>query len=188
MHMLGWLAALIAPLGFGLLVLGVLTGPPRTHVAASTADAEVPLVTPTTVLTAAAPLDFDLAFDEATLTRDLNAWAVGQPPVPTPLGMTHLADLSVQLHDSELTIHGTAQTALIHAPVDLVASTAVQGGRLLVQVRGAQVDGIQLPGVVRSQLEQQMQDQLDKSVGGNHIAVRSVRIGDGMLAVSGTRS
>jgi hypothetical protein len=183
-RIIGLRAALIAPLGLALLAVGAMAASGRMELARSHAVR----VTPTAVVQSGrAPQDFDFQIDQTTLTRDLNVWAAGQPPLQTPLGMTYLADLSVEVRESEFLIHGMAQTALLHTPVDLAASASVQGERLLVQVHGAQVSGVQLPEVVRSQLEQQLQRQLDQSIAGDHVTVRSVRLGDGVLAVSGTR-
>jgi hypothetical protein len=63
----------------------------------------------------------------------------------------------------------------------------VVGGRVVVHLVEAHVNGVALPDSARGQIEQQVQAQLDQTVGAQHVRVSSVRVADGSLAVSGTR-
>jgi hypothetical protein len=98
-----------------------------------------------------------------------------------------MQDLTVELRDDQLVMRGAASVGWIQAPVQLVASASVENTRLRVHLHEADVNGVQVPEVVRGQLEQQLQDQLDQSLGTYHVEVRSVRMGGGELVVSGTR-
>jgi hypothetical protein len=167
--------ALVGQVGFGLLALGAMGQPARAGV-------------PPVYSSFAAPAEeWSLALDEATLTRQANAWAAGQVLSQTPFGMVRLQDLGVQLRNDEATVHGSADAGWIRASIDLEAAAAVQQGRVIVQLRGAQVNGIQVPDVARREIEQQLQDQLDQSLATAQLSVRCVHIGDGQLSVTGTR-
>jgi hypothetical protein len=131
--------------------------------------------------------EWSLQIDERTLTQDLNTWAAGQPLVQTPAGNAHLRDLSVELRNDQLVMRATAEAGWVRTPVDLSASASVQSGRVLVQVREAHINGVDLPEIARHELDQQLQNQLDQSVAAYGVAVRSVRLGDGRLVVSGVR-
>ncbi len=189
-------AALIGWLGFGMLALGALSQPLRNGMAPRTTPAPdttvVPLPVKTPVATAAVSLDrasrdWSVEIDEATLTQNLNGWARAQPPVQTPLGMARLEDLTVELRDDQVVLKGTAQAAWVRAPVDLLASASVQSGHAQIRLREAHVNGVQVPEVMRRQLEQQLQGRLDQSVEAYHVIVRSVRVSVGALVVSGTQ-
>jgi hypothetical protein len=56
-----------------------------------------------------------------------------------------------------------------------------------VQVTQAHVSGVDVPEVGRRQLEQQLQSQIEQSLGAYGVAVRSVQMGGGKLVLSGTR-
>ena len=188
-------AALVGWLVFGLLALGALRQPVRNGMAPQSAPAPATtVVTPLPVKTVAATAavsrarasrDWSVEIDEATLTLNLNAWASAQPPLQTPLGMARLEDLTVALRDDQVVLKGTARTAWVRAPVDVLASPSIQNGRAQIHLREAHLNGVQVPEVVRRQLEQQLQGQLDQSVGNYHVVVRSVRVSGGMLVVSG---
>jgi hypothetical protein len=189
-------AALVGWLGFGMLALGALSQPLRNGMAQRTTPAPDTTVVPLPVKTVAATApvslgrasrDWSVEIDEATLTRNLNGWASAQPPVQTPLGMARLEDLTVALRDDQVVLKGTAQAAWVRAPVDLLASASVQSGHAHIQLWEAHLNGVQVPEVVRRQLEQQLQGRLDQSVGAYHVIVRSVRVSVGVLVVSGTQ-
>jgi len=88
---------------------------------------------------------------------------------------------------SSLVLRGTVNAAWLTAPVDLAASAPMESGRLLVQVHDAHVNGFDLPQHMRWQLEQQLQDQVDRSLWEYKVVVRSVRVGDGRLVLRGSR-
>jgi hypothetical protein len=134
-----------------------------------------------------APQDWSVQVDEATLTRNANDWAAGQPLLQTPFGMARLQNVTVELRDDQLVLRGAASAGWIQAPVQLVAGASVQNSHVQVHLHEADVNGGQVPEFVRGQLEQKLQDQLDQSLGAYHVDVRSVSVGGGMLAVSGTR-
>src|SRR5260370_37487218 len=99
--------------------------------------------------------------------------------------MARLEALTVALRDDQVVVKGAARAAWVGAPVDLLASLSVQNGRAQIQLRQAHLNGVQVPEAVRRQLEQQLQGQLDQSVGNYRVVVRSVRVSGGMLVVSG---
>ena len=186
MHIVRWGVGLIARTALGLLALGAMSHPLLNSVPQPPAHTTV---TPSVVTAPASQTSQEWTFqiDEPTLTREVNAWAAGQPLVQTSVGTARLKDLSVELRNSQLVVRGTADAGWMSAPVDATASATVQTGRVLVQVHEAHIDGVDLPEVARRELDQQLQDQLDQSLATNHVAVRSVRVGDGKLVVSGTR-
>lgn len=188
MHIFRSAARLIGQLGFGFLALGALSQPLRSGLAPQLSTPPAASVAPVTgVATTQAAQDWSFQIDEPTLTQDLNAWAAGQPLFQTPVGQARLQDLTVRLRNDQLALRGTAEAGWVRAPVDVAASASVQMGRVQVQVREAHINGVDVPEVARREFAQQLQDQLDQTVAVNHAVVRSVRVADGKLVVSGTR-
>src|SRR5262249_56266206 len=104
------------------------------------------------------------------------------------LGSGSGEEIAVYLRDDQLLINGTVQAGQVRLPMTLAATAAVQGGHVLVQVRGAELGNVPVPEAVRRELEQRLQDQVDQSLANWRLAVQSVHIGDGKLAVAGTWS
>jgi hypothetical protein len=176
---------LVFAFGVALLTLGAINTPGRSDFAAP------PPVRPTVAVpsqqTNQAQPDWTLQIDSPTLTQDLNAWAAGQATVQTPVGMARLQQLNADIRDNELVVTGTADAGWISAPVDVAAKAEAQSGRVQVQVTQAHVSGVDVPEVGRRQLEQQLQSQIEQSLGAYGVAVRSVQMGGGKLVLSGTR-
>jgi hypothetical protein len=126
--------------------------------------------------------------DEATFSRGANAWADQQPPLQTPLGNVRLRNLSATLRDNQMVIGGDADAGWIVQPVSVNATADIVSGRLVVQVRQATVGAVLLPEATRRLVEHQAQQELDDLVAAQHAVVDSVRIADGSLVLSGTRS
>jgi hypothetical protein len=100
-----------------------------------------------------------------------------------------LEDFTAELRDNELVVHGALQTAGLRAPVDVALSAVVQdGGGVHVQVDGAHLYGVQVPAAALRQVDQLLQTQVDQSVAAYRLDVRSIRVSDGTLVVTGTRS
>ncbi len=176
-------SALIGRLGFGFLALGAMSQPLRNGVPTQA----IPPPAAQGLSARQTSPDWTLEVDEASLGRQLNGWAAEQAQVQTPFGMAQLEDLTVKLGDDRIALHATAQAAWVRAPVDLVASAAVRDGRVNIELPQAHVNGVEVPEVVRHEVAQQLQDQLDRSVMAQHVVVRSVRADAGTLVVSGTR-
>ena len=168
MHIVRWGVGLIARTALGLLALGAMSHPLLNSVPQPPAHTTV---TPSVVTAPASQTSQEWTFqiDEPTLTREVNAWAAGQPLVQTSVGTARLKDLSVELRNSQLVVRGTADAGWMSAPVDATASATVQTGRVLVQVHEAHIDGVDLPEGARRQLDQQLQDQLDLESGADVI-------------------
>ncbi|SRR5260370_4517872 len=195
MHTFRLVGALVAGVGSGLFALSAVGATVRG------ADAQ-PVSRPTTVVTsglstqspiipsAAAPVsrahEWSFQLDETTLSNDVNAWAAAQPPVQTPLGVARLQDVTMSLRADQLGLRGTAVAGWVHAAVNASATASVEHGRVLVQIVGVNLNGAALPDSVRRQLEQQVQDQLDRSIESERVLVSSVLVGEGSLTVSGT--
>jgi hypothetical protein len=126
--------------------------------------------------------------DEAALSAQLNAALAGRSLGETPLGTASAEEMAVYLRDDQLLINGTVQAGQVRLPMTLAATAAVQGGHVLVQVRGAELGNLPVPEGVRHELEQRLQDQVDQSLANLRLAVQSVHIGEGKLAVVGTWS
>jgi hypothetical protein len=176
---------LVASASVAFLALGAVNRPVRTPDITPATLPVTPVVRQQTAQTTLQEWTFQT--DGPTLSRDLNTWAAGQAPLQTPVGMARLEQLSAEIRDNELVVHGTANAGWLNAPVDAAATAQVQSGRVLVQVRQAHINGVDVPEVARHELEQQLQNQLEQSIGANQIVVRSVQMGGGKLVVSGTR-
>jgi hypothetical protein len=138
---------------------------------------------------AASPANWSVQLDDATLTQQLNAWMAGQGVVQTPLGMAQLEDMTAELRDNQLVVHGSVETAGMRAPVDVALSAAVDGGgRVQVQIDGGHLDGVPLPAAALQQVGQLLQTQIDQSVAAYGVDVTSIHVGDGTLVVTGTQS
>jgi hypothetical protein len=129
------------------------------------------------------PAGIRLEVGEAVLTSQLNAWIAGRPLGETPLGAASAQDLAVQLRDNQVIITGTAQTGQVRLPVELASSATVQAGHVLVQVRGVKVGGAPVPEPTRQELQQRLQDQVDKTLGSYPISVQSVQIEQATLVI-----
>jgi hypothetical protein len=152
------------------------------------AGASPPSVQVTPVATAASTgQTWSVRIDEATLTRDVNAWAAAQAPFDTPLGSARLHDLSVRLSSDQVLVQGTADMGGASSPFALSASTSIESGRVLVHIRTARLGGMDVPGVARAEIENRLQDQLDQSMRTFRVAVQSVSTADGALAVQGSQ-
>jgi hypothetical protein len=186
MQIVRWGVGLIARSALGLVALAAVSHPLQNNVPRPSTPSMVtpPIVSPATTQT---NQEWSFQIDEPTLTREVNTWAAGQSLVETSVGSARLKDLRVELRNSQLVVRGTADTGWLSAPVDATASASVQTGRVLVQVSEAHINGVDLPELARRELDKQLQDQLDQSVAVNRVAVRSVRVADGKLVVSGTR-
>jgi hypothetical protein len=188
MHVLRSGVGFVGRLGFGLLVLGAMSKPLQDGTVSPSSIRAATLVPPATVpLANQAVQEWSVQIDEATLTREANAWAMEQPLLQTAVGTVRLQELSVQPRDDQLVVHGTAEAGWIRAPFDVTASASVDAGHVQVQVPDAHVNGLDLPDAARRDIERQLQDWLDGLVLEHHASVRSVRLGQGTLLVTGTR-
>jgi LmeA-like phospholipid-binding len=118
--------------------------------------------------------------DAGSISQTLNAWAASGGTVPTPLGAARLQQLRAEISNNELIVRGTARTV----PVDAAATVSLQSGNMRVHVVDAHVNGLPAPDAVRNQLEQQLQSQVDQSLAGSGVVVRSVQLGDGKLELT----
>jgi hypothetical protein len=121
--------------------------------------------------------------DAGTISQSLNAWAASGGAIQTPLGSARLQQLSADISNGELIVRGTASTGWFNVPVDAAASAWAQGGNVQVHVVDAHVNGMDVPDAARGQLEQQLQSQVSQSIARSGVAVRSVELGNGTLAV-----
>ena len=122
--------------------------------------------------------------DAGSLSQGLNAWAASGGAVQTPLGTARLQQLTADITDDELIVRGTASAGWFNVPVDAAATASVQSGNVQVHVVDAHINGVGIPDVARSQLEQQLQNQVAQSVAGSGVVVRSVQLGVGKLALT----
>jgi hypothetical protein len=130
---------------------------------------------------------WSVRIDEATLTREVNAWAAAQAPFDTPLGSAHLHDLSVQLNSDQVLVQGTADIGGASSSFSLSAGTSIESGRVLVHVRTARLGRMDVPDVARAEIEHRLQDQLDQSTRTFRVVVQSVSTADGALTVQGSQ-
>jgi hypothetical protein len=130
--------------------------------------------------------DVTVQVDEATLTQQANATLAGQSVGDTPFGPATIRSLSVQLREGEVLTNGTAQVGPTIAPVNVNASVHAEAGRVRVGVTTAKVGGVPLPATMRSQIERELQRQLDQLVGQQRIQVQAVTVADGKLTATGT--
>jgi LmeA-like phospholipid-binding len=122
--------------------------------------------------------------DASSISQSLNAWAASGGNIETPLGTARLQQLSAEIDDNELKVRGVANAGWYSVPVDAAATASVQSGSVQVHVVDAHINGMDVPDAARGQLEQQLQTQVAQSVAGSGLAVRSVQLGDGKLAVT----
>ena len=123
--------------------------------------------------------------DTPTLNSSLNTWAASQGGLQTPFGTAQLRNLTAEIGDGLVTVHGTADTGWFSVPVDAAATASVQGGNVQVRVTRARIGGVDVPEAARGQLEQQLQGQLAQSLAAHHVVVRSVSLADGTIAIAG---
>jgi hypothetical protein len=121
--------------------------------------------------------------DAGTISQSLNAWAASGGAIQTPLGSARLQQLSADISNGELIVRGTASTGWFNVPVDAAATASAQGGNVQVHVVDAHVNGMDVPDAARGQLEQELQSQVSQSIARSGVAVRSVQLGDGTLAI-----
>jgi hypothetical protein len=181
---------LVASSALALLTLGPINRqlPPQAKPVAVTQANPVAATQATPVaVTPAQSKDWTVQIDSATLSQNLNAWATAQGALETPVGTARLEKLSADIRDNQLIVHGTADAGWLSMPVDATATASVQADNVKVLVNQVHVNGVDVPEAARRQLEQQLQSQLEQSVAANHVVVRSVRLGDGKLVVSGSR-
>jgi hypothetical protein len=176
----------------GLAIVIATTGSVLGMLAWSDAHAQAvgtpPSVQLTRVATPVTPAPtWSVRIDEATLTRDVNAWAAAQPPFDTPIGSARLHDLSVQLSSGQVLVQGSAEIAGTSSPFALSAGASVETGRVLVHIRTARLAGVDIPDVARGEIERRLQDQLDQSIRTFHVVVQSVSTADGGLVVQGSQ-
>jgi hypothetical protein len=138
--------------------------------------------------TAGAAGEVALEVDEATLTRQANAALAGQPVGDTPLGQATLRQITVQLRDGKITTTGTAQVGATTLPLEVVGTVDAAGGQLRVAVSSVRIGGFPLPTSVSGQVEQALQAQVNQTLAGQSIRIRSVAIANGKLTVVGARA
>jgi len=182
-------------LALGAFATASMAQPPRALEVArtspgptATAAPGVPGLASDSTSSPASPTAVAYEIDEAALSAQLNAALAGRSLGETPLGTASAEEMAVYLRDDQLLINGTVQAGQVRLPMTLAATAAVQGGHVLVQVRGAELGNVPVPEAVRRELEQRLQDQVDQSLANWRLAVQSVHIGDGKLAVAGTWS
>ena len=167
-----------------LLVLGGLyrasTAPP------ATAPVPTYVRTPAAVLPQQVGQEWTFQVDARTLSQNLNSWAATQGTLQTPLGVARLQHLNVDIRDNELFFRGTAVAGSLTVSVEAAATASVQDGNLQVQLKQARINGVDVPPPARNELEQQLQNQIARSIDVYHVVVHSVRLGNGTLAISGT--
>jgi hypothetical protein len=130
------------------------------------------------------PREWRYEIDASSISQSLNDWAASGGTVETPLGTARLQHLNAEIGNNELVVRGVANAGWFSVPVDAAATATVQSGTVQVHVVDAHVNGMGVPDAARGQLEQQLQTQVAQSVSGSGVAVRSVQIGDGKLAVT----
>lgn len=129
---------------------------------------------------------WSIRIDEATLSREMNAWADAQPPFDTPVGTAGLHNLYAQLSSDQALVQGNVEIGSISAPFVFSVDASVDSGRVLLHLNTARLGGVDVPASVRSELEQRMQDRLDESTRSLHLAVQSVSTTDGALVAQGS--
>jgi hypothetical protein len=126
--------------------------------------------------------------DTSTLDEYLNTWAAEQGSVQTPLGSARLRQLHTEIRDNQLIVGGTADSGMFSVPVDATAVAAAQNGSVQVHIVQARINGMDMPDAARSQVEQQLQNQLAQSLATYGVTVQSVQLANGTLVIDGTRS
>jgi len=180
MSILKWGGGVIGQRGLGLLAVNLMSPHPVNSVPPT------PIALPP-AYQVVKTVEWSLQIDEATLGQQLNAWAAGQPILPTPLGSARLRDLTVHLDNDELGLRAVADTGWIAEPVGVGATASLNAGRVFVHVRDVEVQGTVVPDSARQALEQWLQSQIDQWTAAYHATVQSVHIGEGTLVLSGTR-
>ncbi len=181
MSILRWGGGVIGQLGPGLLAVNLMSPHPVNSVP------RTPIALTADVSSRQDGSEWSLQIDEATLGQQLNAWAAGQPILPTPLGSARLRDLTVHLGNDELGLRAVADTGWIAEPVGVGATASLNAGRVFVHVRDVEVQGTVVPDSARQPLAQWLQPQIDQWTAAYHATVQSVHIGEGTLVLSGTR-
>jgi hypothetical protein len=169
--------------------IAVLTVAPIHPPAAAPSTATSTTSTPRQTHTPITPQSqqWSVQVDTPTLTQYMNSWAAAQGTIQTPLGDARLKQLSADIRDNKLIVSGTAESGWLTVPVDAAAAASAQNGAVQVHIEQAHINGVDMPDVLRSQLEQQLQNQLAQSLAAYRVTVQSVQLGDGKLVVAGAR-
>jgi len=122
--------------------------------------------------------------DASSISQSLNDWASSGGTLETPLGTARLQQLTAEIDNNELVVRGIAIAGWLSVPVDAAATASVQKGNVQVHVVDAHVNGMDVPDAARGQLERQLQTRISQSVAGTGVAVRTVQLSDGKLAVN----
>jgi hypothetical protein len=130
--------------------------------------------------------DVVVEMTEADLNARLVQEVVGKPVGQTAIGAATFDSLSVALKNGRAEITGNARVGGTSVPIEAQAGITPDGvGGLRVSLSDAKVAGLPVPAAARTQLEQQMQLELDQAVSAQPMAVRSVEIGNGKLRAVG---
>jgi len=173
--------ALVAVMGVGLALFAGTSGACRVVQIQSAAQP------PQLAATITPSQTWSFQIDEATLTRDMNAWADLQPRFQTPVGGVRLYDLSAQLHTDQLIVEGNAEVGGMTAPLRLSANAAMESGRAVVHIQEARLGTADLPDSTRGELQRRLQDQIDQATATFHVVVESISLGEDTLVVRGMR-
>jgi hypothetical protein len=124
---------------------------------------------------------------ERELSEGLNQRLAGRSLGQTPLGSPTLERVQVALRDGQAQTTGTARLGGASLPFTSSASLAPDAaGRVRLSVADAKLGGIPLPDQARSELESDLQDQVDRLLARQPIRVRSIQVGDGRIRLVGT--
>lgn len=187
--------------GAGLLTLRSMSRPTTTSSPSprATAGATIPVpagATPgsaaggtlrTVAVTAAGPPlgEVMIQLDEASLMEELNTNLAGRPLSGTPLGTATLRDLVVRLRNGQMLINGQAQIGGASVPIAITGTVEAQAGGARARVFDIRVGGFPLPESARQQVEQFVQEHVDRAMASQPLRVRSVRVADGRVTVIG---
>src|SRR3954454_19168620 len=78
--------------------------------------------------------DWSVQIDEASLSDAVAVWADQQSIPATPLAGARVRNSTVELRDDQIVFRGDVDAGWLVQPALLVATTSVDGGRVLVRI------------------------------------------------------
>jgi hypothetical protein len=126
---------------------------------------------------------------EADIAREMTARMGGTELGQTPLGAISAERFVVSIRNGQMRISGDARAAGGKIPFEILTrASATEAGRVAVEVNEARVSGFNLPAGVRDRIQQAIQTEIDRQLGGSGVRVTSVQLDNGKLRVVGTRA
>ena len=124
------------------------------------------------------PQPFEVTFSEAELTSKVAELARSVPDFP-------YANTQVHLVANDLVITSTASIAGMAVSIGVVATPTVVGGKVQVAVKQVDTGALPIGGVLRPQIEAQLQQTLDQARGALPVELNSLQIADGKIVMNG---